>query len=51
MTMQEFEEKYYLHDSSIEKVSFDAEKKSSRSKLNSVSGGNLGTTNPSRQTV
>ena len=27
MTIQEFEEKYYLHDSSIEKVSFDAEKK------------------------
>ena len=27
MTIREFEEKYHLHDSSIEKVSFDAEKK------------------------
>ena len=27
MTLQEFREKYYLHDSSIEKVTFDPEKK------------------------
>lgn len=27
MTIREFEEKYYLHDSSIEKVDFDAENK------------------------
>ena len=27
MTIQEFREKYYLHDSSIEKIDFDADKK------------------------
>ena len=27
MTLQEFREKYYLHDSSIEKIDFDADKK------------------------
>lgn len=27
MTIEEFEEKYYLHDSNIEKIEFDADKK------------------------
>ena len=27
MTLAEFENKYYLHDSSIDKIAFDADKK------------------------
>ncbi len=30
MTLAEFEDKYYLHDSSIDKIDFDADKKFSR---------------------
>ena len=49
MTIREFEDKYYLHDSNIEKISLDAEKKFSRSKFSSVSGCKIGTIKTSCQ--